>query len=67
MVDWIRVKQWRGVEWSESEYTLNMGPARFAYGLDVGFERKKGFKDDFPGFWHERGMFVEEALGENKK
>lgn len=29
----------------------------------MGFERKKGFKDYFPGVWHEMEMFVEEALG----
>lgn len=54
------------MEWSDSGDILKVGPARFADGLNVGFERKRGFKDDFPGFWHEMEMFVEEALGKNK-
>lgn len=54
------------MEWSDFGYTLKVEPARFADGLNVGFERKRGFKDDFPGFWHETEMFVEEALGEKR-
>lgn len=55
--------QWKGVEWSDSGSTLKVEPARFADGLNVRFERKRGFKDCFPVFWHEMEMLVEEALG----
>lgn len=51
------------MEWSDSGCTSKVEPGRFADGLNVGFERKRGFKDYFPGFWHEMEMFVEEALG----
>lgn len=42
------------------------GSTRFADGLNVGFERKRVFKDDFTGF-SMRWKCLWEILGENKK
>lgn len=55
------------MQWWDSGRTLTVETARFADGLNVGFESKRGFSDDFQGFWHEMEMFMEEVRGKIRR
>lgn len=51
----------------DSGHVLKVEPARFADGLNVGFERKRGLSDDFQGLGHEMEMFMEEVRGKIRR